>query len=215
MASLFLDPLDAIARFESSRNPNVGYGGTDLSNAPLDPNGFPIWGGKDNSHAAGYLQFEPGTWAIYAPRLGITDFSLRSQLAVGAACYASRGFADWQPYNTKLSAFIKASGGAAAFSLGATYLAMAGMDMPAPQSVTVAIPTPIVTDQAGKVVPSKTQLMGFAAALLMGGTIAGVVTCCSPAPVRQAPPQVAAGAFDWSGSTFRFDELLRAVPLGK
>lgn len=44
----------------------IGTGGTDLSDAPTDQYGFPQWGGFGNSHAAGWFQFQPGTWEDYA-----------------------------------------------------------------------------------------------------------------------------------------------------
>jgi muramidase (phage lysozyme) len=40
------------------------YGGGSFEGFPDRPgyNGFPLWSGKDNSHAAGRFQFEPKTW---------------------------------------------------------------------------------------------------------------------------------------------------------
>jgi muramidase (phage lysozyme) len=40
------------------------YGGGSFEGMPDRPgyNGFPLWAGKDNSHAAGRYQFEPATW---------------------------------------------------------------------------------------------------------------------------------------------------------
>src|SRR4051812_22230638 len=76
---------------ESGGNYFVGYGGADLSSAPLDEFGFPIWAGKMGphgiSHAAGAYQFEPATWRQYAKKLGIKDFSQASQDAVFRAAY--------------------------------------------------------------------------------------------------------------------------------
>jgi hypothetical protein len=101
-----LDPQAAatlVKSVESSGgNYNVGYGGADLSGAPKDQYGFPIWSGKVGpagvSHAAGAYQFQPGTWAKYAAPLGITDFSPESQDKVFKAAYAAEGMRPWQPY---------------------------------------------------------------------------------------------------------------------
>lgn len=84
----------------------IGVGGTDLSSARLDENGFPIWEGHGNSHAAGRYQFQPATWAQYAKPLGVSDFSQASQDAVFRAAYLDRGFGHWAPYNSALSAHI-------------------------------------------------------------------------------------------------------------
>ena len=88
-----------IKQRESGGNYNVGYGGTDLSNAPLDQYGFPIWPGKMGpagmSHAAGAYQFQPGTWRPYAQKLGIKDFSPASQDAVFEAAHAAEGDKPW------------------------------------------------------------------------------------------------------------------------
>jgi hypothetical protein len=76
----------AIMQRESKGNPNIGYGGTDLSNVPLGPDGFPIWPGKmgpaGNSTAAGLYQITGSNWHRIAPKLGIHDFSPESQLRV-------------------------------------------------------------------------------------------------------------------------------------
>jgi hypothetical protein len=141
----FLDPLALIRGPESTNRYFVGTGGADLSSASLAPSGFPIWGGFNNSHAAGAYQFEPATWDIYAPRLGITDFSKESQDAVAAACYEARGFADWAPFDAPLAAAIKAAGGEAAFSLGASWLAMANAQ-PLPDPTLPPMPLPPVPD---------------------------------------------------------------------
>lgn len=55
------DPLALIRHFESGGNYNVGYGGVDLSNAPRDQYGFPIWEGAKGpdgqpTHAFGAYQ---------------------------------------------------------------------------------------------------------------------------------------------------------------
>lgn len=49
----------------------VGTGGADLTNAPVDEHGFPQWAGYGNSHAAGWFQFQPGTWAPYAEKYNL------------------------------------------------------------------------------------------------------------------------------------------------
>jgi hypothetical protein len=90
-----------IVRSESSGNPNIGYGGTDLSNAPRDPEtGFPQWSGRQGpagiSHAAGKYQFQPGTWAEGARALGINDFSEASQDKVYEWTRAKYGDAPWR-----------------------------------------------------------------------------------------------------------------------
>jgi hypothetical protein len=92
---------------------NIGVGGTDLSSAKLDANGFPQWGGKGDSHAAGAYQFQPDTWAKYAAPLGIHDFSPASQDKVFAAAHAAEGWEPWEPYNKELAAELQSrrSGG--------------------------------------------------------------------------------------------------------
>lgn len=84
----------------------IGVGGRDLSTARLDENGFPIWEGHGNSHAAGRYQFQPSTWRQYAKPLGVTDFSQASQDAVFRAAYLDRGFGHWAPYNSALASHI-------------------------------------------------------------------------------------------------------------
>ena len=123
---------DDIKQRESGGNYNVGYGGADLSNAPLDQYGFPKWPGKMGpagmSHAAGAYQFQPGTWRPYAEKLGIHDFSPQSQDAVFNAAHAAEGDRPW----------------AASAPRGGQQMAQAG-----PQTVTDAGPS--MTDaQAGK-----------------------------------------------------------------
>lgn len=84
---------------ESGGNPYIGFGGVDLSGAPLDPYGFPIWKGRMGpqgiSHAAGLYQFQPATWRAYAAPLGITDFSPASQKKVYDAARAAEGEKPW------------------------------------------------------------------------------------------------------------------------
>lgn len=63
--------LAALARGESAGGAYglfQGVGNYDLSGAPRDEYGFPIWQGWGNSHAAGWFQFQPGTWEEYAER---------------------------------------------------------------------------------------------------------------------------------------------------
>lgn len=113
------DTFGALVRhYEGGNSYTNGFGSTasnpiDLSNAPLDQNGFPIWEGRmgpqGNSRAAGAYQFEPGTWAPYAQKLGITDFSPASQDAVFQAAYADQGGKPWLPYNSKLRAAYNAT----------------------------------------------------------------------------------------------------------
>src|SRR5260221_5544637 len=95
----------------------IGVGGTDLSNAPKDATGFPLWDGtmgpKGQTHAAGAYQFEPATWRQYAEPLGIHDFSPESQDAVFRAAYLDKGYGHWAPFNSQLAAAIKGDGGTA------------------------------------------------------------------------------------------------------
>jgi hypothetical protein len=89
---------DIISR-ESGGDPYVGYTGVDLSQAPRDKYGFPIWEGREGpagrSRAAGLYQFEPKTWAEGAKALGITDFSPQSQKQVYDWTRAKYGEAPW------------------------------------------------------------------------------------------------------------------------
>jgi hypothetical protein len=98
--------FSTIRKYESGDDYNVGTGGTDLSRAPRDEFGFPIWEGKGNSHAAGAYQFQPATWRQYAAPLGIKDFSKESQDAVARAAYLDQGVKPWAPYNPKLAAAL-------------------------------------------------------------------------------------------------------------
>lgn len=116
-ASAGEDPrLALIRRYEADGRYNVGTGGTDLSNAPLDQFGFPQWSGistpKGPSHAAGAYQFQPGTWRQYAEPMGINDFSEKSQDAVGAAALRDQGVKPWAPYNPRLAAALARGEGA-------------------------------------------------------------------------------------------------------
>ncbi len=91
---------EAVGHYESGGNYTIGYGGTDLSDAPLNEYGFPQWSGKEGpygvTHAAGKYQFEPAEWERYAKPLGITDFSPASQDAVFQAAHANEGMAPWK-----------------------------------------------------------------------------------------------------------------------
>lgn len=88
-----------IVQRESGGDPYVGYSGVDLSKAPLNKYGFPIWSGAMGpdgiSHAAGLYQFEPKTWEEGASALGITDFSPASQKKVYDYTRAKYGEAPW------------------------------------------------------------------------------------------------------------------------
>ncbi len=102
-----LDPaLRPIMQRESGGKPFVGYTPpgqplVDLSKAPLDETGFPIWEGRRDpatgrmSHAAGILQIQPDTWHPIAQRLGIKDFSEESQIRVGNELKKEQGLKPW------------------------------------------------------------------------------------------------------------------------
>lgn len=78
------------------------YGGGSLKGLPTDQYGFPLWAGKMGlsgiSHAAGFYQFEPGTWDTEAKKLGLKDFSAKSQdiaaWDLAATTYAARTHRD-------------------------------------------------------------------------------------------------------------------------
>lgn len=116
-----LDAIDTIARFESGRQWTIGYSNIDLKGFPLNQYGFPIWSGVQTkwgiTHAAGGLQFQPGTWMRYAVILGAWNFSVATQKAVGGLCFATEGFQPWAPYDAKLATYIMANGGPSAFGL--------------------------------------------------------------------------------------------------
>lgn len=78
--------LAALARGESGGGTGsswLGFGGIDLSNAPTDQYGFPLWSGVGNTHAAGTFQFQPRTWADVASRYGL-DFHSPADQSAGA-----------------------------------------------------------------------------------------------------------------------------------
>jgi hypothetical protein len=88
--------LAALALGESGANGGLflGTGGSDLSAAKTDQYGFPIWGGKGNSHAAGMYQFQPGTWDSIAKQFNL-NFGSASDQSQGAWMLAQ------QVYNQK------------------------------------------------------------------------------------------------------------------
>lgn len=96
--------LAPIIQRESGGKPFVGYTPpgqplVDLSKAPLDDTGFPVWQGNMGpagiSHAAGLYQFQPRTWRPIARQLGIKDFSAESQHKVARELYRREGLAPW------------------------------------------------------------------------------------------------------------------------
>lgn len=67
---------------------NEGYGGVDLTGAPVDASGFPEWGGGTGpsgspTSAAGIFQFQKGTWDSLAQQFGL-NFSNPSDQEAGA-----------------------------------------------------------------------------------------------------------------------------------
>lgn len=114
-----LSPADLVSLHESANRPFAGYSPpgsppVDLSSAPLDATGFPIWEGRQGpagiSHGAGLFQFEPKTWRPVAQALGVTDFSPESQRKVFDAVYAKQGYAPWAPYNSTLAKAVDWTG---------------------------------------------------------------------------------------------------------
>lgn len=91
--------LAPVIQRESGGRPLIGFGDVDLSKAPLDATGFPIWEGRMGpagiSHAAGLYQFQPDTWRPIARQLGIHDFSAESQTKVARELYRQQGLAPW------------------------------------------------------------------------------------------------------------------------
>lgn len=78
--------LDALASSENaSHNPWLGFGGVDLSRAPVDRYGFPQWAGVRTAygptHAAGLYQFQPGTWGRLASQYGLDFRNVQDQNA--------------------------------------------------------------------------------------------------------------------------------------
>lgn len=98
------DGPDKFIMRESGGQPFIGTGGHDLSNAPLDKHGFPVWSGipvvlpdgtPSKSHAAGLYQIQPGLWAKYA-KPGETFHSAADQKAVAHRIWAAEGDAPWR-----------------------------------------------------------------------------------------------------------------------
>jgi hypothetical protein len=106
-----IDPsLNGIVKRESAGRPFVGYTSpetlartgryTDLSNAPVDETGAPIWDGDMGpagvSTAFGPAQITRTTWAPIAKQLGITDWRAPgAYAAVANALHAQEGDAPW------------------------------------------------------------------------------------------------------------------------
>lgn len=138
-----------VRHFESSGNYNAGYGGIDLSNAPHDEYGFPIWAGakgpRGMTHAAGAYGFEPSTWARYAKRLGVKDFSKASQDKVFAAAYADEGLTPWQA-NDRIMAAVGSPGSPAPFAFDDIYGEPSGSGLKI--APIAAVPTPGSGDAA-------------------------------------------------------------------
>lgn len=89
----------------------IGWGGADLSQAPLDQYGFPIWEGKmgpaGNSRAAGAYQFQPGTWRKIAVKHfgGYADWRKPEvQDAMARRLYLDQGIKPWSSNKALLSA---------------------------------------------------------------------------------------------------------------
>lgn len=83
--------LGAISLSEVGNAANAQYLGTgfvDLSDAPRNEYGFPIWSGTGNSRAAGFFQFQPGTWEQYAEQYDLNFQDANDQKA--AAWYLAQ-----------------------------------------------------------------------------------------------------------------------------
>lgn len=93
---------------ESSGNYYNLYGGGDARKYPAGKYGFPQWGGRQGpqglSTAAGGYGITETEWNRYAPKLGITDFSPKSQDRIAEAIYAEEGMKPWR-FNPKLAGF--------------------------------------------------------------------------------------------------------------
>jgi muramidase (phage lysozyme) len=70
----------------------IGTGGVNLSGAPTDAYGFPIWSGTGNSHAAGAFQFQPGTWDSIASQYNL-NFQNPADQNAGAWYNAQQAYA--------------------------------------------------------------------------------------------------------------------------
>lgn len=99
----FLDALaegesDPVAKREGISPYFILLGGGSFEHLPRNAIGFPIWNGLRGSwgvsHAAGRYQFQPGTYAAQAAKLGLTDFGPASQDAaawdLAATVFAGR-----------------------------------------------------------------------------------------------------------------------------
>ena len=80
----FLDALavgesDPVATREGISPYFILYGGGSFEKLPHTTLGFPVWPGRDDSHAAGRYQFEPATWIEQATKLKLHDFGPASQ----------------------------------------------------------------------------------------------------------------------------------------
>ena len=109
-----LDPTaQLIATNEAGGRPFVGTGGVDLSMAPLDASGFPIWPGIQTplgkSHAAGLFQMQPDLWHEFA-KPGEVFTNVDDQIAVERRVRDARGLAPWVPYNPRLAAQLGTKG---------------------------------------------------------------------------------------------------------
>lgn len=114
MTDLALDPIEQkIVATESGGRPFVGTGGADLSNAPLDASGFPIWSGlktpRGISYHAGLFQLGPSEWHQYA-QPGESFDNPADQVAVERRLRSARGLAPWVPYNPQLAAQLGMKG---------------------------------------------------------------------------------------------------------
>jgi muramidase (phage lysozyme) len=98
----FLDALaegesDPVAKREGISPYFILLGGGSFEKMPRNVLGFPIWSGLSGSwgvsHAAGRYQFQPGTWAQQAVKLGLTDFSVPAQQDAAAWDLAATVFA--------------------------------------------------------------------------------------------------------------------------
>lgn len=75
----FLSALALGETGNSSIASHEGFGGVDLTGAPVDEYNFPLQPAGNVSSAAGTYQFVKGTWDGLAQKLGLTDFSQSSQ----------------------------------------------------------------------------------------------------------------------------------------
>ena len=180
--------LKAIAAGESNNatgNPYTeGLGNVNLSGAPTDVNGFPIWSGQGNSHAAGAYQFQPGTWSGIANQYGL-NFSNPQDQNAGAWYLAQQNdpnlYTDLQSGNTGAVATALAStwpGGTQNFA--ANYSAASGLPI----------------GQAGNVYANANPLNG-AAQWLYGSTGAPMTSGPNSSVAGDAASSVAAYTSGW------------------